>query len=365
MRESVAALFHLTTEETRSATERQTGCAMQSLLDPQPSTSSAAEQPQENDVSDNLDMSEECKVCYTETIQIGLDCHHKFCGECLHRASIEGNGKRLRCPLCRFPVQYVYPLPGITYEEIPELQLRDRIDGEQLVVNISSDDEELPDIQPVAVAPAVNGQSRGNVLLARHGKLQEGLYDWSDEMSDYGITPEIRRGVSMDRRSRIVYSYSRALVTALRYRHKYMPATRCMTCFASSEEDMPKTLCCSRQMCFDCVGYMAEKQVGVCRRRSRSMEMPRCPACGFKPTTNKTKMPVSSKRGPRIGETNPTHVIVGYDNFVQAECSPERDVISAFEWDNVRFAQFFWDKATETWPELRERHPLLLRWISA
>ena len=141
-----------------------------------------------------------------------------------------------------------------------------------------------------------------------------------------------------------------------------MPSNGCMMCFTLSENSPFQTLCCNRQMCVDCIEHLCMTQVEKYQvETSQVMEMPRCPACGYKPRTGNSRMRVSVKRRKRRTVYISTDVHEANDNFILPE-KHRFAIRQNFNAANVGFAKCFWRKAIDMWQALGKHHPLLLEW---
>lgn len=75
------------------------------------------------------DPDHECPVCYENSIAFVVPCGHRFCGKC--PAASVGAGRRA-CPICRGPIQDIYPLAGVNPSLIAPLPPKHEVVVEDL-----------------------------------------------------------------------------------------------------------------------------------------------------------------------------------------------------------------------------------------
>ena len=209
---------------------------------------------------------------------------------------------------------------------------------------------------------------KDNIHFARHGDMPLALYDWRKELKDYGYCAEERRAYSLSGKNRLDRQWPKGLETALARRHKSAPSScYCITCFTliSPYHFNNETSCCGRIMCNHCIEVLAQNQVLLCKLQKVPMEMPRCPACGYRPQGVKSLMRVN-RDNRFMFVHDATNVLCGNINFVMTEKGGPfecESVVPEFSLCQVRFMKYFWKCAIQSWPVIEERNPSLKKWV--
>ena len=212
---------------------------------------------------------------------------------------------------------------------------------------------------------------KDNIHFARHGDMPLALYDWRHEMLDYGNTTESRRAYSLSGNERLEGQWPKGLETALARRHRSLPVGfYCITCFEfmTAYDNKNVTSCCERIMCNDCVKTLSKNQVLRCKSQKAPMEMPRCPACGYRPQGVKSLMRVNRNKKRLMFLHHATNVLRGNVNFVMEEMRGPfecESIVPKFSASQVRFMKYFWKIAIKSWPVIVERNPSLKKWVSS